>query len=266
MLISITSSTVSRYGNTASTGVSRLSVRPTPSPAPRAFAIDGAGSGTASRWKLTMSRPASRSSAKNPSRGSTIRRPCSGRSVTGRRLDTITAPSAIGGTKWPSMMSTWNTPTCGSTATTCAPRFAKSAARIDAATVPIGRNGTGRDHANLRTDDLRRPLEGGDEHAVAPVAMGPEPMALGGPAGAVGPPPPQARASAQQRVAHGIGFPASEGADRVDEPPVRAERGLRGRHDRELPRRQGAHAFLRPTPQELAAPASRAEPAAQRAD
>ena len=91
-----------------------------------------------------MSRPASRSSSKNPSGCSTIRCPCSGRAVTGRRLATTTAPSAIGGTKWPSMMSTWNTPTCGSTAATCAPRFAKSAARIDAATVPIAGNGTGR--------------------------------------------------------------------------------------------------------------------------
>ena len=44
MLMSITSSRSSRYGKTASTGVSMLSVMPTRMPAPRAFAMTGAGS------------------------------------------------------------------------------------------------------------------------------------------------------------------------------------------------------------------------------
>ncbi len=48
MLMSITSSSSSRYGKIASTGVSMLSVIPTRMPVPRAFAITGAGSATAS--------------------------------------------------------------------------------------------------------------------------------------------------------------------------------------------------------------------------
>src|SRR5262249_41636982 len=147
-----------------------------------------------------------------------MRWPCSGRAVTGRRLATITAPRAIGGTKWPSMMSTWNTPTCGSTAATCAPRFAKSAARIDAATVPIVRNGTGRGRPNLRADDLRRPFERGHEHAVAPVAMGPQPVALDRPVGSLGRDRPELGTGAEEGVADRIGLPARERADRIDQP------------------------------------------------
>ena len=53
-----------------------------------------------------------------------------------RRAPTTTAgPMVSGGTKWPSMMSTWimRAP-ASSTAPTCSPRRAKSAARIDGAT------------------------------------------------------------------------------------------------------------------------------------
>src|SRR6185436_17490606 len=171
------------------------------------------------------------------------------RSVTGRRLATITAPSAMGGTKWPSMMSTWKTPTCGSTAATCAPRFAKSAARIDAATVPIGGNGTGRDGAERRTDDLRRPLERGDEHAVTAVAMGPQAMAFGIAVGPSRHDGPERGAGPQEGVADRIGLASREGADRVHEPAAGGERRLGGGDDRQLPRGKGAHPLLRHPPQ-----------------
>ena len=48
----------------------------------------------------------------------------------------------IGGTKWPSMTSTWIVPApAASTAATCSPRRAKSAARIDGATPARGHIG-----------------------------------------------------------------------------------------------------------------------------
>src|SRR4051794_18558748 len=164
------------------------------------------------------------------------------------------------------MMSTWNTPTCGSTVATCAPRFAKSAARIDAATVPIGRNGTGREGADLRADDLRRPLERGDEHAVAAVAMRPEPVALGGPVQTDRQDGPQGRAGAEEGIAHRVGLAPCERADRIDEPATWRERRFGRRRDRQLTRRQGADPFLRHPPQELRAPARRPQPTARRVD
>src|SRR3954469_18223340 len=130
------------------------------------------------------------------------------------------------------MMSTWNTPTCGSTAATCAPRFAKSAARIDAATVPIGRNGPGRNEGTLRADGVRHSFEGGDEHAVAAVAMGPQPMAFGESVRAGSHDRPERPARAKQGVAHRVGLAPREGADRVDEPATRRQRLSRSRGDR----------------------------------
>src|SRR3954470_6528209 len=142
------------------------------------------------------------------------------------------------------MMSTWNTPTCGSTVATCAPRFAKSAARIDAATVPIGRNGTGREGADLPAEDLRRPLERGDEHAVAPVPMRPQAMAFCGTVRAAGRHRAKRGAGAKQGIARGVCLAAPERAHRVPQPAPRRERAFSRRHDRELARRQGAPALL----------------------
>ena len=48
---------------------------------------------------------------------------------------TASGPIVIGGTKWPSMTSTWITRApASSTAPTCSPRRAKSAARMEGAT------------------------------------------------------------------------------------------------------------------------------------
>src|ERR671925_268726 len=62
---------------------------------------------------------------------STPSRPC----TRSRSASTTSAPMVIGGTKWPSMTSTWITRAPASiTSSTCAPSRAKSAARIDGAT------------------------------------------------------------------------------------------------------------------------------------
>ena len=166
MLMSITSSTWSSTGKTASTGVSMLRVRPTLRPAARAFAIAGPGSPTASWWNDTMSSPASASSSKNCLGSVHHEVAVQGAIVcTGRNESTTTVPSAIGGTKCPSMMSMWMTSACCSTSLTCSAKRARSAERIDAASLPT---------RPMVLGGLGLPGEGGDEHPIAPVPMGPQ--------------------------------------------------------------------------------------------
>src|SRR5215210_8972352 len=62
-----------------------------------------------------------------------------------RNVATIREPIEIGGTKWPSITSTWITRAPASiTASTCSPRRAKSAARIDGATRTSCRRAAGK--------------------------------------------------------------------------------------------------------------------------
>ena len=212
-----------------------------------------------------MSRPASRSSSKNPSGASTIRWPCSGRVVTGRRLCTITVPSAIGGTKCPSMMSTWNTPTYGSTAATCAPNRAKSAARMEAATVPMWPSSY---RATPRIPSAGGPTTRGerrDEHGVAPVPMRPEPVTgrprPSGPSVSIG---SRSGRRAQQRVTDRIRLGPRERAHRVHQPSPGTHGVRRGRTIASWSAARRAQPLLRHAPQELGAAPGRAHAAARR--
>src|SRR4051794_15424008 len=103
--------------------------------------------GVASTWTLIESAPASAKAATW----------CSGRSIIrctssqppasctwSRSASTMRSPMEIGGTKWPSITSTWMTFAPASiTSATCSPSRAKSEARIDGATRMLSRSSRG---------------------------------------------------------------------------------------------------------------------------
>src|SRR5438132_1686238 len=93
-----------------------------------------------SQWTRNASEPASVNASRNTSGSAIIRWISSGKRVTRRSDSTIGTPSAMFGTKWPSMTSMWrrSAPACSASAT-CWPRRAKSAERMEGAscTLPL---------------------------------------------------------------------------------------------------------------------------------
>src|SRR5947209_7212745 len=99
-----------------------------------------------SQWTRNASEPASVNASRNTSGSAIIRWSSSGKRVTRRSDSTIGTPSAMFGTKWPSMTSMWrrSAPACSASAT-CWPRRAKSAERMDGASFTvIARSSVGR--------------------------------------------------------------------------------------------------------------------------
>src|SRR6266542_1212593 len=127
-----TSSASSRKANAASAGVRGARAIPARIPNSRTLRCVGAGSLTASRWKLTASAPAPASSSRNPSGASTWRCAWRGRSVCRRSAATTTGPIVRGGTKCPSMTSIWMRSACSPTSLTSSAKRARSADRMDA--------------------------------------------------------------------------------------------------------------------------------------
>src|SRR4051812_36421587 len=123
---------------TASGGVAGLIARPAWRPASRTALSAECTWGVASQWTMSVSAPALANSSTRCSGRSTIRWTSSAppRSWTRSRRDsTISGPIVIGGTKWPSITSTWITRAPASmTSSTCSPRQAKSADRIEGTT------------------------------------------------------------------------------------------------------------------------------------
>src|SRR2546425_8771361 len=91
-----------------------------------------------SQWTRNESEPAAANSSRKKSGSEIIRWISRGRAVTRRRDWTITAPIERFGTKCPSITSTWirSAPLCSASAT-CWPKRAKSAARIDGASLTV---------------------------------------------------------------------------------------------------------------------------------
>ena len=175
-----------------------------------------------------MSSPASRSSSKNDSGASTIRWPCSVQLGDGRSEATTTEPSAIGGTKWPSMMSTWMTSAYGSTSLTWSPRRARSAARIDAESLPIAAYRTRRSSADRPLSRSARtpPRTSRRSRGGAATADG-APTRPSGPGRCER---QQVRPAApEQRVDDRVGLRPRERAHRVDEPAAGAQQVRRRR-------------------------------------
>src|SRR5262249_47020899 len=87
-----------------------------------------------SQWTRNASEPASVNASRNTSGSEIIRWISNGKRVTRRSDAMIGAPSAMFGTKWPSMTSMWmrSAPAC-SASPTCLPKWAKSAARMEGA-------------------------------------------------------------------------------------------------------------------------------------
>ena len=122
---------------TASAGVPGLIASPARQPASRIAARVRWACGSASRWIVMQSAPAAAKTS-TCSAGRSIMRwtsrtppaACTSSAID----DAISGPIVIGGTKWPSMTSTWITRAPTSiTSATCAPSFEKSADRIDGA-------------------------------------------------------------------------------------------------------------------------------------
>ena len=81
---------------------------------------------------------------------------------------TISAPNVIGGTKWPSITSTWMTRApAASTSSTCSPRRAKSADRIEGAIRRSRSSAASRQRARSMASHLDRP-----QHAAVAVVAG----------------------------------------------------------------------------------------------
>ena len=117
----------SRYGSTASSGVSGLSTSPTRMPWARIRSNSGRGS-PSSTCTVQESAPAlAKSSSRSPGL-SIIRWQSRYRSVRGRRHLTTGAPIERFGTKWPSITSTCSRSACGRIRSTSAASSAKSAA------------------------------------------------------------------------------------------------------------------------------------------
>ena len=157
-------------------------------------------------------------------------------------------PARCGGTKCPSMMSMWMTSACCSTSLTCSARWARSAERIDAASLPT---------RPMVLGGLRLPGEGGDEHPIAPVPMGPQSNPGRSAVRAVHLHRLQVGPMADDGIGRCVGLGAREGAHRVDEPASRLQQIGECCGDRHLGARQLAELILAIAPQQLGPPARR---------
>src|SRR5207253_7876713 len=144
--------------------VGGLTEIPIPMPSDRARSMTGVGSGTASIWAITDVAPASANCSDCPSGSLTIRWHSSGNEVIRLSAFTTTGPIVIGGTKWPSIASTCRRSAYFSTRATSSPSRAKSAERIEGASLyrVLIRQGLYLRLFTLRTGDVRFP---GGTHA-----------------------------------------------------------------------------------------------------